>query len=127
MKIIAKLLLVMAMSMLAVQLASALPRYQFTPGLELVYSGSSDFNFGRGAFVNSDLTTFWVTGQNKHGSWHVVYLSKKTEGRTGDFASTNTRTTFGHLDLFPDGRAPAKPVKLAEQNEYPAFLPLPAD
>ena len=107
--------------------ASDLPRYKFASGLELVYSGSSEFKFNHGAFINSDTTRFWVTGKNKDGSWHIVFLGKEQDGRTGDFASTNSQTTFSHLDLFPDGHTADKPKKVVEQRTYPAFFPLPAD
>jgi thiol-disulfide isomerase/thioredoxin len=129
MKTIANLLFITIASVLAGRIATAadLPRYKFAPGLEMVYAGSSDFNFSHGAFHNSDTTAFWVTGQNKDGSWHLVYLGKEQEGRTGDFASTNDTTTFGHLDLFPDGHSVEKSAKDIGQRRYPAFLPLPAD
>lgn len=106
---------------------SDLPRYKFEPGQELVYTGSSDFDFGNGAFKNSDTTRFWVTGQNQDGSWHLIFIGKNKEVRTGNFASTDDSTTYGHLDLLPDGRRVDKTANLSEQRTYPAFFPLPAD
>jgi thiol-disulfide isomerase/thioredoxin len=129
MKSIREYLFIVIVSALAGNVATSaeLPRYKFATGQELVYSGSSDFNFGTGAFKNSDITSFWVTGQNKDGSWHLVFIGRKEAVRTGDFVSTNDSTSFGHLDLLPDGRSVDKPAQLSEQQVYPAFFPLPAD
>ena len=106
--------------------ASDLPRYKFAPGLELVYSSSSDFKFGTGAFEDSDTTRFWVTGQNQDGSWHLIFVGQNKNIRAGDFASTNDTISFGHLDLLSDGQRVDKP-KSALERQYPAFFPLPAD
>lgn len=129
MKIIAQLFLPVIASTLMLYSATGadLPRYKFTPGLELVYAGSSEFDFSSGAFKNSDTTTFWVTGRNKDGSWRLVYFAKEQEARTGDFASTSGKNTYGHLDLFADGRSAEKASRTVEQRQYPAFFPLPAD
>ena len=107
--------------------AADLPRYKFQTGQELVYAGSSDFDFGSGAFKNSDITKFWVTGQNTNGSWHLIFIGDNKRIRTGNFASTNDTTSYGQMDLFADGRSAEKTAKLSEQNDYPAFSPLPAD
>ncbi|HTV62606.1 MAG TPA: TlpA disulfide reductase family protein [Verrucomicrobiae bacterium] len=113
--------------------AADLFRYKFTPGEELVYSGSSDFNFNMGkehypgAFKDSDITRFWVTGQNQDGSWHLIFIGQDMNIRTGRFASTNDTISCGHLDLSDDGRRVDKPAADSEEGIYPAFFPLPAD
>lgn len=133
MKRIGKLITIVVISALGSRAAAAadLPRYKFAPGQELVYSGSSVFNFGTGdragAFKDSDTTHFWVTGTNHDGSWHLIFIGQTKEIRTGNFASDNDTVTFGHLDLLPDGRRVDKPTKVSEQRIYPAFFPLPAD
>lgn len=129
MKRIGELISVAIVSALAGQMAAAsdLPRYKFAPGQELVYSGSSDFNFGTGEFKDSDTTRFWVTGQNQDGSWHLIFIGQTKEIRTGNFASDNDTVSFGHLDLLPDGQRVDKPAMVSDQNSYPAFFPLPAD
>jgi thiol-disulfide isomerase/thioredoxin len=133
MKNIGKLIIVAVMSALAARVAVAadLPRYKFTAGQELVYSGSSVFNFGSGdragAFKDSDTTHIWVTGTNRDGSWHLVFIGQDKEIRTGNFASDNDTISFGHLDMLPDGRRVDKPATISEQRIYPAFFPLPAD
>jgi thiol-disulfide isomerase/thioredoxin len=107
--------------------ATDLPRYKFKIGQELVYSGSSDFDFGSGAFKDSDTITFWVTGQNPDGSWHLLYSDKHKNARTGDSAESNETKKFGSLNLFPDGRTPEKPATLSEESSTSVFIPLPAD
>ncbi len=81
--------------------ATDLPRYKFKTGQELVYSGSSDFDFGSGAFKESDTITFWVTTQNSDGSWHLLYSDRHKHARTGNGEESNDTTKFGSLDLFP--------------------------
>lgn len=85
---IGELIFVAVISTLAGEaaLASDLPRYKFAPGQELVYSSSSDFNFGTGAFKDSDTTRFWVTGQNQDGSWHLIYIGQSKDRRTGNLS-----------------------------------------
>jgi thiol-disulfide isomerase/thioredoxin len=107
--------------------APDLPRYKFKTGQELVYSGTTDFDFGQGAFKESDAITFWVTGEKQDGSWHVLYSDKHKTERTGMGAGTIETSKFGSLDLFPDGRAPAKTAKLADESAPSVFVPLPAD
>jgi thiol-disulfide isomerase/thioredoxin len=108
--------------------AADLPRYKFQTGEELVYAGSSDFDFGKGAFKNLDVTTFWVTRQNSNGSWHLIFMGDSKRIRTGDaFSSTNETPSYGRMDWFPDGRSAEKAPKSPEENNYPEFFPLPAD
>lgn len=107
--------------------AADLPRYKFAAGQELVYSASSDFNYGNGGFRNSDDTTLWVTGTNKDGSWHLIYSVKSKNQRTGDFSETNERTNFGSMDIFADGRRAGKPDPLSEGRAPSIFVPLPAN
>lgn len=111
--------------------ASELPRYKFAPDQELVYSGSSGFDFGNGTVKYSDTTHFWVTGQNPDGSWHLIYIGQNKEILTGDYAPahgiiTNATISFGHMDLLADGRRVDKPATVLTAI-YPAFFPLPAD
>lgn len=137
MKAIGQFILIAIASTVTGQLAvaSGLPRFKFTPGEELVYSGSSDFVYSNksshfdktGAFQDSDTTHFWVTGQNGDGSWHLIFIGRNKNARTGDFASTNSTISFGHFDLSDDGQRVDKPATVSEQRVYPAFFPLPAD
>lgn len=133
MKCIGKLIIIAITSAFAarVVVAADLPRYKFASGQELVYSGSSVFNFGTGekagAFKDSDTTHFWVTGQNRDGSWHLIFIGQNKEIRTGNFASDNDTVSFGHFDMMPNGRRMDKPATVSEQRIYPAFFPLPAD
>ena len=133
MKVIRDIIFIAVVLGFAGQLAAAsdLPRYKFVPGLELVYSGSSGFDFGNGMVKYSDTTHFWVTGQNPDGSWHLIFIGRNNETLTGVYAPAHqTKSTdtisFGHLDLLPDGRRVDKPTSLLDR-EYPAFFPLPAD
>lgn len=107
--------------------ASDLPRYRFEVGQELVYAGSSDFNFDTGAFHNSNITRFWVTGQNTNGSWNLICVDQDKEVRTGDIPSTNETISLGHLDLFSDGRKAQKHTNDLEQSDSSPFIPLPGD
>jgi peroxiredoxin len=90
--------------------AGDLPRYKFQPGQELIYSGSSDT-------AGSSITRYWVTGQNKDGSWRMIFTG------TNDYDVN----LFGYLDLFPDGRRVGKSWEYSKQQAYEAFIPLPAD
>lgn len=107
--------------------ASDLPRYKLKIGQELVYSGSSDFNYGNGGFKDSDTITFWVTRENTDGSWNLLYSDRNKNTRTGDFAESNETTRFGRLTLFPDGRTRDKPATLSEESLSSVFIPLPTD
>ena len=133
MKGVYELMFIAVGALLAGQMAAAsdLPRYKFVPGEELVYSGSSGFDFGNGTVADSDTTHFWVTGQNPDGSWHLIFIGQNQEIKTGDYAPahgviTNGTISFGHLDLLPDGRRVDKPTNILER-QYPTFFPLPAD
>ncbi|HTV43251.1 MAG TPA: TlpA disulfide reductase family protein [Candidatus Sulfotelmatobacter sp.] len=133
MKGIYGLIFIAILYMLADQVAAAsdLPRYKFAPDEELVYSGSSGFDFGNGTVKYSDTTRFWVTGQNPDGSWHLIFIGQNKEILTGDYAPahgiiTNATISFGHMNLLADGRRVDKPATLLTAI-YPAFFPLPAD
>lgn len=128
MKRIGELIFVALVWALAGKMAAAsdLPRYKFAPGQELVYSGSSDFNFTRGEFKDSDTTHFWVIGRNPDGSWHLIFIGQEMSARNGDFASGSDKVSFGRMDLLPDGQRVDKPT-VSEERTYPAFIPLPVD
>jgi thiol-disulfide isomerase/thioredoxin len=107
--------------------AVELPRYKFEPGEVLVYSESSDFDYGRGAFKDTGSVQVCVTGQNPNGSWHLIFVRKTQDVRTGDIKSSNERISFGQFDLFPDGRKADQPAKIPHRDEPSVFFPLPAD
>ena len=129
------------------------PRYRLKVGQELIYRGSSHFQYQNGAFENEDLTRAWVTRQNADGSWRVVLVvrSKMTQKRTPtDLKSAvaavagkvkdavhpqvddddMTDAHLGALDLFPDGRARLdESITSSYRPPDPEtiFPPLPAD
>ena len=86
MKRYAECLIIVMVSTIAGSIAAAsdLPRYKFEVGQQLTYAGTSDFDFGSGAFHNSDITRFWVTAENSDGSWHLLFVNQNKEIRTGD-------------------------------------------
>src|SRR5262245_41140635 len=54
------------------------PRYKLTVGQELVYEGSSRFDYSGTSHRTSDRTTYWVTANNADRSWHVVAQNEST-------------------------------------------------
>ena len=111
------------------QAAGDVPRYKLEIGQELVYESSSDFHYQGGSFKGKGTTTFWVTGQNPDGSWHILLLKKSStqQTRKDEAFDVDERRKFNTFDLFADGRVAVKHVEVeGESLAYP-FFQLPGD
>ncbi|MDB6122905.1 MAG: thiol-disulfide isomerase-like thioredoxin [Pedosphaera sp.] len=108
-----------------------LPHYKLEVGQELVYEGSSHFQYDGGSFETKEQTTYWVTRQNNDGSWHVVghnenaFQSLHKGEKEG--SSEHKREAFGGFDLFPDGHLANVPESLDDQLVTAIFFKFPDD
>jgi thiol-disulfide isomerase/thioredoxin len=102
------------------------PRYQLKVGQELIYKGSSLFQYEGGAFDDRTSWQLWVTRSNDDGSWRLFMrqgsvfvqkraakeeksllgaLAKAFQGAVADEVPLQPEEiTFAYCDLFPDGR-----------------------
>jgi thiol-disulfide isomerase/thioredoxin len=105
MKSVVQLALVCGMSLAVLAIVSvnargAQPmRYKFQPGQELAYQGDWDIQYEGKRTLSTNLATFWVTRQNRDGSWRLVELQTERSGEPkGDATKVDV------FDMSDDGR-----------------------
>jgi len=101
------------------QAAGEMPRYNFKIGQELVYESSSDFHAAHQSIKETETATFWVTRQNRDGSWHLVVLRKQS----GEGPETRKLNSF---DISADGQVVGKPSAVENEPLSSPFFPLPS-
>jgi thiol-disulfide isomerase/thioredoxin len=103
------------------QAAGDMPRYSFKIGQELVYQSSSDFHSAHQSIKQTETATFWVTRQNRDGSWHLVVLRKQTEpGRSDETRKLNS------FDISAGGQVAGKPGAVENEPLSAPFFTLPS-
>lgn len=111
---------------------TSLPRFKFEVGQELVYAGSSKFEYENGSHESTDRVTLWVTRKNGDGGWHLVAHSENTFAQHFGRSSSNTphidkRQTFGEFDVKPDGAVLNAPEGYHGQGLTAMIFKLPAN
>jgi thiol-disulfide isomerase/thioredoxin len=107
------------------------PRYKLTVGQELVYEGSSRFDYSGSSHRTTDRTAYWVTANNTDGSWHIVAQNESTfavaRGEGRETGGGQKRQSFDCFDLFPDGRIANLPQDPQMASLTAIVAKLPAD
>ncbi|MBM4049319.1 MAG: TlpA family protein disulfide reductase, partial [Planctomycetes bacterium] len=108
------------------------PRYRLQVGQELIYEGSSQFQYEHGSHGTTDRTTLWVTRENGDGSWHVVAHNesafRQSFGKDEKLSGPEHKTeAFDAFDVFPDGRIGGLPEDYRGRHLARLFFKLPAD
>ena len=83
------------------------PRYDWKPGQEFHYSGTSDFKYENGSYGYKTDWLVWVVRKNDDGSSRIVLRSSQTFTRSsgGQAGSEQpAQVTMAYCDVFPDGR-----------------------
>jgi hypothetical protein len=118
--------------------AAELPRYVLHVGQELVYAGSSKFEYTSGAHLSESKITLWVLSANPDGSWQIAgqgenaftqqFASPARDGHPPGAGSAPPEKdeVFGTFDLFPDGRVAHRPLDRRATLLTGPFCPLPA-
>ena len=85
----------------------AAPRYKLQPGQEIVYEGSYEFRHQSGMHTSTATTTFWISGVNPNGGWHLI--ARCESAFTQSFGDSGTRKPqvrkedrVGTFDLLPN-------------------------
>jgi thiol-disulfide isomerase/thioredoxin len=102
--------------------AAEMPRYNFKAGQELVYQASSEFHYAHNSMKDAGTDTFWVTRQNRDGSWHIVALRK----HTGPGQPDETRK-LNSFDISAGGQVTNQPAEIENAGPSLVFPQLPSD
>ena len=110
----------------------AAPRYKLLPGQEIVYEGYSEFRYERGTHTSNDTTTFWISGANSNGGWHVI--ARCESAATQWFGGPDARKSdlpkedrIGTFDLLSNGTIENLPSDSRSASLPGPFIELPAN
>ena len=107
--------------------SSLLPRYQFTPGQQLIYQGHGEFKYQNGSCINQQNATLWVVRQNGDRSWHLFAKLEESSQRIDPrFPSPNQKgVIWMQADVYPDGRTDHLDSTTDQIASFPEIIPLP--
>jgi peroxiredoxin len=104
---------------------SGLPRYHLSPGQEVTYIATADFQYQRGTLKSGSKNIYDVVAVNPDGGWHVIGRLESWMTQGGRPPQPDTELIA--FDLHPDGRTALSPGVTARRGVQTDFPTLPED
>lgn len=98
------------------------PTYRLHVGQELMYHGTSHFQYDGGSHEYEMDWRFWVVDRNEDGSWRLVLKQSTSFGQ-----GAAPRVNLAYFDMFPDGRIVPNASLGYQVDPAAVLVRLPAD